>query len=154
MWTRPSSSLVLCGQDEAREPGVREAARLQTWIEPSLMFTREQSLEDDSMMTLTIVTITSLMLLWLPGITGHAGLVIFITFWWLSILWQRRLSSVAVLMSGVHVISIDVRSCVSVSFFTHHLSLTPGRVLHCDPAWEPGTLGSWWGLLHYQVIYY
>ena len=82
---------VLPGQDEALEPGVREA-RLQTWIVPSFMFTREQSLEDDSMMTRTIVTITSLMLLWLPGITGHARHVIFITFWWLSILWQRRLS--------------------------------------------------------------
>ena len=60
----------------------------------------------------------------------------------------------SVLMSGVNVISIHVRSCISVSVFTHHLSLTPGRILHCDPAWEPGTRGSWRGLLSYQVIYY
>ena len=76
--------LVLPGQEEVLEPGVREA-RLQTWIVPTFMFAREQCLEDDSMMTRTIVTITFFMLLWLPGITGHARHVIFITFWWLSI---------------------------------------------------------------------
>ena len=89
------------------------------------MFSWEQCLEDDSMMTRTIVTITSsLLLLWLPGITGHARHDIYNILMIINIMPKTTLLCRSINVRGAHVISIDVRSCVSVSVFT---ASTEGR---------------------------
>ena len=100
------------------------------------MFTREQSLEDDSMMTRTIVTITSLLLLWLPGITGHARHDIYNILMIINIMPKTTLLCRSINVRGAHVISIDVRSCVSVSVFTSSPESDTGQTVTRPGAWD------------------